>query len=284
MSERSWDDLASLEPKANANNLLLIDGNNLAYRWIGRKNYGDFGDDFISTAQSLGKSYDASRVICCFDFGKSYYRLEVYPEYKSNRKPPTDEDEKEKFDKFFGCLNDLIDQLPLEYYKFRGVEADDIIAFLAINCKAYYDHVWIVSSDRDLYQLLDDDVSIFNLYSRKEISIDTLIEDHGATVEEYLLAKIIEGDKGDGIHGIEGIGPKRAMTLAIKYGTLEALIEALPIKGSTAKYMKNLNAGKDILLMDELLINLIDHHEVAIKSGKHGEEDWNELERAAFGG
>ena len=79
---KSWNDLADLqEPDYSTyNNLLIIDANNLSYRWLQRPNYASFGADFIRTIQSLSKSYEASRTIVCFDFGKSYYRMEVNEE------------------------------------------------------------------------------------------------------------------------------------------------------------------------------------------------------------
>ena len=87
---KSWNDLADLqEPDySDYNNLLIIDANNLSYRWLQRPNYGSFGPDFIRTIQSLSKSYEAARTIVCFDFGKSYYRMDMHEEYKGTRKKP----------------------------------------------------------------------------------------------------------------------------------------------------------------------------------------------------
>ena len=70
---KSWNDLADLqEPDYSTyNNLLIIDANNLSYRWLQRPNYASFGADFIRTIQSLAKSYEAARTIVCFDFGKT---------------------------------------------------------------------------------------------------------------------------------------------------------------------------------------------------------------------
>lgn len=273
---QSWDDLASLDPKENANNLIIFDGNNLGYRWIGRSNYGNFKDDYIKTVRSLAKSYDAIRIIVCFDFGKSYYRKNLIESYKESRKPPKDEKEVEKYKEFFDCLNNIIDDFPLEYYKSRGIEADDLITYLVEKEKNNYDHTWIISSDRDLYQLLDNNVSIFNLYSRREINPDSLLEDRGITISEFLLAKIIEGDKSDDIVGIEGIGEKRSAGIARDYITLTNLIDNLPIKGRS-KYIQNLNKGKDILLLNEKLIDLKKYNEKAIKAGKDGDEYWRFL-------
>jgi 5'-3' exonuclease len=275
---KSWNDLADLqEPDYSSyNNLLIVDANNLSYRWLQRPNYGSFGADFIRTIQSLSKSYEAARTIVCFDFGKSYYRMDMHEEYKGTRKKPQEEEEVKKYEEFFAVLNDLPEQLDEEVLKFRGVEADDILAWITQNVSDRYDHTWIVSSDRDLYQLIDENVSIFNIFGRKEVTIQSLQDDFEVTPSEYMLSRIIEGDKSDNIIGIEGIGPKRAQGLAREYKTLDALIDALPIKGRS-KYITNLNAGTDTLIRNEKLINLKKYCVEAIVAGKNGEEPLDEL-------
>ena len=97
------------------------------------------------------------------------------------------------------------------------------------------------------------------------------MEDYGTTPYEYMLSRIIEGDKSDNILGIEGIGPKRAQGLAKDHKEFNKLLESLPIKG-ISKYIQNLNAGRDILLRNEKLINLKKYCEEAILSGKEGEQ------------
>jgi 5'-3' exonuclease len=275
---KSWNDLADLQETdySTYNNLLIIDANNLSYRWLQRPNYASFDADFIRTIQSLAKSYEAARTIVCFDFGKSYYRMEMHEEYKGTRKKPQDEDEIKKYEDFFSVLNALPDQLDEEVLKFRGVEADDILAWITQNMSERYDHTWIVSSDRDLYQLIDDNISIFNIFGRKEVTLQTLQEDFEVNPSEYMLSRIIEGDKSDNILGIEGIGPKRAQALAREYKTLDNLLEALPIKGKS-KYITNLNAGRDQLIRNEKLINLKQYCVDAICAGKEGEEPLERL-------
>jgi 5'-3' exonuclease len=275
---KSWNDLADLqEPDYSTyNNLLIIDANNLSYRWLQRPNYASFGADFIRTIQSLSKSYEASRTIVCFDFGKSYYRMNMHEEYKGTRKKPQEEEEIKKYEDFFAVLNSLPDDLDEEVLKFRGVEADDILAWITQNVSDRYDHTWIVSSDRDLYQLVDENISIFNIFGRKEVTLQTMAEDFEVSPSEYMLSRIIEGDKSDNILGIEGIGPKRAQALAREYKTLDNLLEALPIKGR-AKYIQNLNTGHEKLIRNEKLINLKKYCLDAITAGKQGEEPVEQL-------
>lgn len=276
---KSWNDLADISAPTiddTFENLLLIDANNVAYRWLQRVNYNNFATDFQRTIQSLTKSYEAARTIACFDFGRSYYRSTLYEEYKQNRKKPKEEEEVKKYEEFFAVLNELPKKLNEETLKFRGVEADDLITYAVKHLSPKYNHTWIISSDRDLYQLVDDNVSIFNMFSRREITKQTLSQDFELNPSEYLLSRIIEGDKSDNIFGIEGIGPKRAQGLAKEYKSLDSLIKALPIKGRS-KYITNLNAGKEILLRNEKLIDLKTHNKEAIISGKEGVSIYVEL-------
>jgi DNA polymerase-1 len=127
-----------------------------------------------------------------------------------------------------------------------------------------------------MYQLLSDKVSIFNIFSRKEIDFNIFLEEFKLTPEEYLFSRILEGDKSDNILGVEGIGPKRAQQLAKEYKTLDNLIKSLPIKGK-AKYINNLNASKEKLLVNEQLISLKKYNQKVVDYAKDGKEVWEVL-------
>lgn len=284
---KTWQEMAEDLPNLdippgshieNQNNLMIVDGNNLAYRYLKRANYKDYSADYIRTVDSLAKSYSSKQVIICFDWGKSYYRKDFFPEYKDNRPKPETDEEKQYYEDFFKCLNALAEELPYNVIKQQGVESDDLMAYLILKLKKKFDHIWVISSDKDIFQLIDMNVSIFNLYSRKEIDINYLEQELNITPTIYQLARIIQGDSGDNIKGIEGIGEVRSRDIARKYVTLNALIESLPIKPAKSKYMQNLNAGTELLLRNERLINLIDHHETAIIKGKDGHKNLQELE------
>lgn len=276
---KSWNDLEAVAQVdySDHNNLLLIDANNVSYRFIQRANYNSYSDEFKRTIQSLAKSYKAKRTIVCFDFGKSYYRMNLLEDYKGTRKKPEDEAEQKRYDEFFEVLNRLPDELDEEVLKFRGVEADDLLAYITQNISSKYNHTWVVSSDKDIIQLIDSNISIFNIFSRKEITVTSLYDDMQITPSEFMLSRIIEGDKSDNIIGIEGIGPKRAQALAKEYKTLDKLIAALPIKGKS-QYISNLNAGKDTLIRNEQLINLKKYCETAIAAGKDEPSPYDTLQ------
>ena len=279
IDSKGWNDLAAVQNQlGEKNNLLIIDGNNLAYRWIQRKNYNHFEEDYIRTIESLGNSYKAERIIVCFDFGKSYYRMNLSDDYKGTRKKPTDEEEIQKYQEFFDCLNAIYDDMYYDKHKYRGIEADDLMAFLVMKLSSSYEHTWLVSSDKDLYQLLDENVSIFNIFARKEVTPESLEENFEITPKEYLLSRYIEGDKSDAIIGVTGIGPKRAQTLAKKYHNLPALTESLPLRGKS-QYIRNLNDSKSLLYRNEKMINLTKYNKDAIIAGKDGDEVWKGLNK-----
>ncbi len=103
------------------------------------------------------------------------------------------------------------------------------------------------------------------MYSRKEIDLQYLIDNFELTPREYAMARMIEGDSGDNIGGVEGIGPKRSIALVKEYKTLDNLINSLPIVGK-AKYIQNLNKSVDTLTRNEKLINLLDYIEDVLRS------------------
>ena len=92
-----------------------------------------------------------------------------------------------------------------------------------------------------------------------------------------MLSRIIQGDTGDNIKGIEGIGEKRGQDLAKTYKHLNILLQALPIKGKS-KYIANLNAGKDLLIRNQLLIDLATHTNEIIGFGDKGSGHLKTLE------
>jgi DNA polymerase-1 len=127
-----------------------------------------------------------------------------------------------------------------------------------------------------MYQLISEDISIFNIFSKKEIDLASFYETYSMKPEEYLFSRILEGDKSDNILGVEGIGPKRAQQLAKEYTTLDKLLKALPLKGK-AKYISNLNASKEKLVINEQLISLKKYNQKIIDYAKDGKEVWNVL-------
>ena len=248
-------------------NLLIVDGLNIAFRW---KHQGvlDFKYDYVRTVESLAKSYNAGNIIITADGGSSY-RKEIFPEYKANRKEKyaeqTPQEEKE-FAMFMAEFSNTLTLLKENYpvFQFKGVEADDIAAYISMNLDKYgLDECWMVSSDKDWDLLISYRVSRFSTVTRKETTIHNWDEHYDFDIPDYITFKCLTGDKGDNVPGIPGIGPKRAVQLMEQYGDVFDIYDACPIDGKY-KYIQNLNENAEQLLTNVELMDLVTYSEQAI--------------------
>jgi len=248
-------------------NLLIVDSLNIAFRW---KHQGvtDFKYDYVRTVESLAKSYNAGNIIITADGGSSY-RKEIFPEYKANRKEryaeQTPQEEKE-FAMFMAEFSNTLTLLKEKYpvFQFKGVEADDIAAYISMNLDKYgLDECWMVSSDKDWDLLINDRVSRFSTVTRKETTVHNWDEHYDFEIPDYITFKCLTGDKGDNVPGIPGIGPKRAVQLMEQYGDVFDIYDACPIDGKY-KYIQNLNENAEQLLMNVELMDLVTYSEQAI--------------------
>lgn len=242
------------------NNTMIVDALNLAFRWkhVGRT---DFRDEYDHMVMSLANSYNAAKIIIAADWGSSTYRKSIYPDYKADRKErfkDQTEEEKRAFEEFFKEYEATLEKLSEKYIvlRFNGVEADDIAAHL-VNHKTQYelDNIWLISSDKDWDLLIEDGVSRFSYVTRKEITVDNWSEHYEVTPEEYISLKCLQGDKGDNVPGIVGIGPKRACSLIEQYGSAMDIYDATPID-SKYVFIKNLNEHAEQILTNYQLMDL----------------------------
>lgn len=262
--------IANLGAPAPTGNLLIVDGLNVAFRWK-HQNILDFKYDYIRTIESLAKSYKAGTIIVCAD-GGSNYRKEIYPEYKANRKEryaDQTEQEAKEFEMFMAEFQDTLTLIKQKYpvFHFRGVEADDIAAYITLNFD--FDDCWLVSSDKDWDLLINDKVSRFSTVTRKETTVHNWDEHYDFEIEDYITFKCLTGDKGDNVPGVPGVGPKRAVQLMEQYGTVFDIYAACPIDGRY-KYIQALNENAEQLLTNVELMDLVTYSEEAI--GKENTE------------
>jgi 5'-3' exonuclease len=259
------------------NNVLIVDGMNLAFRW---KHQGklDFEFDYLRTVESLAQSYECSKIIIAADWGHSKYRKEICPDYKENRKERyKDQTEKEKeeiklfFEEYERTLITLEDKfLVLRYFQ---VEADDIAAYVVRHREKYdIEDVWLISSDRDWDLLVNENVSRFSTVTRKETTVFNWEEFFAFPREEYISYKVLTGDKGDNIAGIPGIGPKRATDLLNQYESAFNIYDAIPIEGKY-KYIQAINENKELILENYRMMDLLSYCEEAIVYPGHSLEE-----------
>jgi 5'-3' exonuclease len=255
--------------KSKFNNLLLVDSLNLAFRYK-YANKKAFVDEYAKTIQSLAKSYECKDVIILGD-GGSTYREALDKNYKANRKAMREkqtEQEAEEFREFLDEFNRTFDFLGELYYTFRfkGVEADDLIAYISSRYADKYDHTWIISSDKDLDLLIKPNVSRFSYVTRKEITLNNWSTHYNYEQEDHISIKVLMGDSGDNVPGVDGVGIKRAETLVKTYGSALDIYAMLPID-SKYKYIQNLNEFGAKILLNYELMDLLTYSDNAI--GEH---------------
>lgn len=244
-------------------NLMIVDAMNLAFRW---KHSGatDFVHDYIQTVLSLAKSYDAGTIIIAADWGGSEYRKGLYPEYKANRKELVDKqtpEEKEQARLFFDEYERVLEEIDknhrknMHLFRYKGVEADDIAAYICSRLHDYgFNQAWLISSDRDWDLLIGPHVSRFSYVTRKEQTLDTW--DYPVGPEDYISYKVLTGDSGDNVPGVPGVGPKRAAALIEQYGSAMDIYDAIPLAGKQ-KFIQAVNDSKDQILINYELMDLV---------------------------
>jgi 5'-3' exonuclease len=253
--------------------VLIVDGLNLAFRYKHQK-ATEFADDYIRTVYSLAKSYHCGNIIVCADWGSSAYRKAIYPEYKQNRveqranQSVEDEEYFEVFIQEFSRTLDQLRELGIKVLRFKGVEADDVAAYLVKKRRAFnFNQIWLISSDRDWDTLIAHGVSRFSYVTRKEITVENWMEHYDcSTPEDYISIKCLMGDTGDNVPGVAKVGPKTAVKLVEQYGSALDIANQLPLDGKYV-YIKNLNAfGSEQIIRNYQLMDLLSFCEDAIGS------------------
>ena len=177
-----------------------------------------------------------------FDKGSYTFRNDIFPEYKANRSETPE---------------DLIPQFPLTRdatrafgapaIEMEGYEADDLIATYAKQAEAKGARVTVISSDKDLMQLVSDKVSMLDTMKNKAIGREEVIAKFGMGPEKVTQIQALAGDSVDNIPGVPGIGVKTAVVLLEHFGDLETLLQRcdeIPQKGRREKMMANIDNAR----------------------------------------
>jgi DNA polymerase-1 len=156
-----------------------------------------------------------------FDKSEVTFRNELYPEYKAHR-PPTPEDLVPQFP----LIRDATRAFNLPCIEMGGYEADDLIATYARQAARAGATVKIVSSDKDLMQLVSDgEIQLFDPMKQKPLGVEAVMEKFGVPPDKVIDAQALIGDSTDNIPGAPGIGPKTAAELLMQFGSLDAILE-----------------------------------------------------------
>jgi len=249
--------------------LLLIDGNSVLFRGYYATCYGNimktskgvYTNGIYAFANMLNKAIKTMQPDYCvvaFDKAKHTFRHDIAPDYKGGRKETPEELVMQ-----FPLVREMLEAYNIPYLEYDTIEADDIIGSLA---KKYDFETSILSSDRDMLQLIDDKTNV--LVMRKGMS-DIARMDEKALKEEYGLKpyqiidyKGLAGDKSDNIKGVEGVGDKTAIRLLNDFDTCEGIYENIDkVKG---KLQEKLIQGRDSCFLSKTLATIktdvnIDH-------------------------
>ncbi|MFN3546127.1 MAG: DNA polymerase I [Mesorhizobium sp.] len=154
-----------------------------------------------------------------FDYSSKTFRNELYPEYKANRSAPP-----EDLVPQFGLIRQATRAFDLPCIEMEGFEADDIIATYARLTREAGGDTTIISSDKDLMQLVGDTVSMYDPMKDREIKVPDVIEKWGVPPEKMIDLQALTGDSVDNVPGVPGIGPKTAAQLLEQFGDLDTLL------------------------------------------------------------
>lgn len=258
--------------------ILLIDGMNAFVRAFaaypsmsshGHQIGGCVG--FLKMMKKVVAEIFPKRIYVAWEGGGSARRRGLYKDYKAQRKP-------EKLNRFYdddipetdenrtaqiSALAKLLRHLPVSQIYVSDCEADDVIAYL---CKHTFkdEPKVIMSSDKDLYQLLDEKTRVYSLHKKEYLTADDVKAEFNIHMSNFALAKAICGDAGDNVPGVEGVGFKTlAKRIPLFAGETELLIEDVVnyarAHAKEAKALKAISEGEDLIRRNWKLVHLGDH-------------------------
>jgi DNA polymerase-1 len=155
-----------------------------------------------------------------FDKSEVTFRNEIYPEYKAHRPPAPDD-----LIPQFALIRSAVHAFDLPCLEQAGFEADDLIATYVRQARERGATATIVSSDKDLMQLVTDKVTMYDTMKDRRIGIPEVVEKFGVPPEKVVEVQALAGDSTDNVPGVPGIGVKTAAQLIVEYGDLEQLLK-----------------------------------------------------------
>jgi len=178
---------------------------------------------FTAMLLKLVEETDADHIAVIFDRARKTFRSDIYPEYKAHRPPPPDD-----LIPQFELVRQATRAMGLKAVDMEGFEADDLIATYARQAVEAGADVTIVSSDKDLMQLVNDKVTMMDAMKNKIIGVKEVEEKFGVGPDRVVDVQALAGDSADNVPGVEGIGLKTAAQLIVEFGSLEAVLENAP--------------------------------------------------------
>jgi len=211
---------------------------------------------FTSMLLKLLTDMHAPYIAVIFDAARKNFRNDIYPEYKANR-----DETPEILIPQFPLIRQATEAFGIPALETEGFEADDLIATYARLATEAGKKVTIVGSDKDLMQLVNDDVRIYDPMKGRYMGAEDVIEKFGVPPNKVIDVQALAGDSSDNVPGVPGIGIKTAAQLITEYGDLETLLaRAGEIKQN--KRREKLIENTDLARISKKLVTLDDHAKV----------------------
>ncbi len=215
--------------------LLLIDGHNLLFRMFygmpdeyytggGVKFNAVYG--FASAIAKVVEMLRPTHMLAAFDSPECGDRRELDSAYKANRPDFSDAEPNDCPFTQLPAIYEMLEIMGIPHAEIHGCEADDVISSYAVEYGNTTDVV-IMSTDKDYWQLISENVSILNYkgYDSTLVTPYTVEQKFGVTPKQFADFKCLVGDKSDNIIGVPGVGPKRAAELLSKYGSIDGIYD-----------------------------------------------------------
>jgi DNA polymerase I len=192
----------------------------------------------INMMQSLQKEHPADYVACVFDASGPTFREALYPEYKAHRSPMPEDLRAQ-----IAPIHEVVRLMGWAVLEVPGVEADDVIGTLAVAAAAQGVRVLVSSGDKDLSQLVNEQVTIIDTMSGKVRDVGGVEAEFGVPPRLMVDYQTLVGDAVDNVPGVEKVGPKTAAKWLLAHGSLEGVLaQADQIKGVVGENLRKVRA------------------------------------------
>ena len=208
---------------------VLIDGHSIIYRSYfafvknplknskGKITSGIFG--FLNTLEKIKQTIGSEYITLVLDAPGKTFRYEIYEEYKATR-PPTPPDIPFQVER----VKEICQHLGITSFEIEGYEADDVLATLAVSLQKK-GSVYVVTSDKDLFQLVNDRIFIYDAYKNRILDRSQVFKKFRVAPERIADYLALTGDASDNVPGVPGIGPKRAVEIIKKYKEFQDAVD-----------------------------------------------------------